>query len=263
MSYYNVKQIYPWLYRIIDPGETNIYLILGDDAAVVYDTGYGIAPIMPVVREITNLPVICVLGHGHMDHANGAWQFGEAWITEEDRELCLRHTGKKAKALVLEEMRQNGIALPRDFNEEAYITSGAGGLKVMEIGQVFELGGKSLEVVQMEGHTHGSVGLLIRQERVLLTSDAANPFLWLFLKESTHRNIYIAMLERNIMLEFDIFFTAHDDKAFAKEEYFKKFMQVAKNANVAQARPFEKLPERNGMVYTQGDVSIIFSEDKL
>ena len=260
--YYTVKQIYPWLYMIIDPGETNIYLILGDEAAVVYDTSYGIAPIMPVVREITDLPVICVLGHGHMDHAGGAYQFDEAWISEEDRELCMRHTGKKAKNFVLEELKEKNIKLPENFDEEGYITSGAGNLKVMDIGQVFEIGGKSLEVIKMEGHTHGSIGLLVRQERVLLTSDGANPFLWLFLQESTDISTYIAMLQRNIKLEFDTFFTAHDDKAFAKE-YFNKFIEAAKNANAAQSRPFKKLPERKGMIYTQGDVSIIFSEDKL
>jgi len=262
MEYYGVKQIYPWLYAILDPGDVYAYLTLGDDAAVIYDTGYGIAPIMPVIREITDLPVTCVLGHGHMDHAGGAYQFGEAWIYEEDIELCLRHTGKKAKTRALETMGTKGVKLPEDFNEAAYITSGAGDLKKMNIGQIFELGGRSLEVVKMEGHTHGSVGLLVRQERVLLTSDAANPHLWLFLEESTSISNYVAMLERNINLEFDTFFVAHDDREFPKE-YFKKFIEVAKNANIEQSTPFKQLPERKGMVYREDDVAIIFSEDKL
>lgn len=260
--YYKVKKIYPWLYTIFDPGDVYIYLILGDNAAVVYDTGYGVAPIMPTVRKITDLPVTCVLGHGHMDHANGAYQFGEAWIYQEDLELCLRHTGKTAKRRALDGLNSKGVRLPEDFDEETYITSGAGNLKTMDIGQVFELGRKSLEVVKMEGHTHGSVGLLVRQERVLLTSDGANPFLWLFLEESTSINAYVAMLERNIKLEFDTFFTAHDDKIFAKD-YFKKFINVARNANIAQSKPFKHLPERKGMVYKEDDVAIIFSEDKL
>lgn len=262
MGYYKVKKIYPWLYAIFDPGDVYIYVVLGDDAAVVYDTGYGIAPIIPVVREITNLPLTCVLGHGHIDHANGAYQFGEAWISEEDFELCMRHTGKTAKRRVLDGIREKGGELPRDFEEDVYITSGAGSLKKMDMGQVFELGSKSLEVVKMEGHTHGSVGLLVKQERVLLTSDAANPFLWLFLEESTSINTYISMLERNINLEFDTFFIAHDDRPFEKE-YFKRFITVAKNANVRQSKPFDRLPERNGMVYKEGDCAIIFSEDKL
>ena len=262
MEFYNVKKIYPWLYAIHDPGDVYIFLILGDDAALVYDTGYGLALIMPVVREITDLPVICVLGHGHIDHANGAYQFDEAWICEEDQELCLRHTGKTAKKMVLDGAAERGIKLPDGFDEDAYIASGAGNLKKMEIGQVFDLGGKSLEVVKMEGHTHGSVGLLIKEERVLLTSDGANPHLWLFLEESTNLSTYIAMLERTINLEFDIFFIGHNHKPFEKD-YFNKFISVAKNANIAQATPYERMPERKGMLYTEGDVNIIFSEDKL
>jgi len=263
MGYYTVNKIYPWLYAIHDPGDVYFYLILGDDAAIVYDTAYGIAPMMPVVREITDLPVICVLGHGHIDHANGAYQFGEAWIHEEDIELCLRHTGKKARAMVMDGARERGIKLPEGFDEDAYITSGRPNLKKMDVGQVFDIGGRSLEVVKMEGHTHGSIGLLVREDRVLLTSDGANPHLWLFLEESTPISTYIAMLERNINLEFDTFFIGHDHKPFAKEEYFKKFVQVAKNANVAQATPYDRLPERNGMMYKEDDVCIIFSEDKL
>lgn len=262
MEYYKVTKIYPWLYAVYDPGDVYVYLILGNDAAVVYDTGYGIAPIMPVIRGITDLPVICVLGHGHIDHANGAYQFDEAWIYEEDMELCLRHTGKKAKRRVLDGIKEEGRELPQGFDEDAYITSGAGSLKKMDIGQVFELGGKSLEVVKMEGHTHGSAGLLIKQERVLITSDGASPHLWLFLEESTGIGTYIAMLERNINLEFDTFFIGHSDRAFEKG-YFKKFINVAKNANMAQAVPYSRLPERKGMLYTEDDVSIIFSEDKL
>jgi len=262
VGYYTVKKIYPWLYAIFDPGDVYIYLVLGDDAAVVYDTGYGAAPIMPVVREITDLPIICVLGHGHMDHAGGAYQFGEAWIYGEDMELCLRHTGKTAKRRALDGMAQKGVKLPQGFDEDSYIASGAGSLKKMDIGQVFELGGKNLEVVKMEGHTRGSVGLLVKQERVLLTSDGANPYLWLFLEESTGIREYVAMLERNISLEFDTFFIAHDDREFEKS-YFHKFINVAKNANIAQSKPFKKLPERKGMVYKEGDVAIIFSEDKL
>jgi glyoxylase-like metal-dependent hydrolase (beta-lactamase superfamily II) len=262
MEYYKVTKIHPWLYAIYDPGDVYIYLVLGDAAALVYDTGYGIAPIMPVVREITDLPVTCVLGHGHIDHANGAYQFDEAWIYEEDMELCLRHTSKKAKGIVLDRIKQEGRMLPEGFDEEAYMTSGAGSLKKMDIGQIFKLGGKSLEVVKMEGHTHGSVGLLVREERVLLTSDGANPHLWLFLEESTSIHTYIAMLKRNINLEFDTFFIGHGDKPFAKD-YFKKFINVAKNANMAQAVPYNRLPERKGMLYTEGDVGIVFSEDKL
>jgi len=262
MKYYRVTKIHPWLYAIYDPGDVYIYLILGDEAAVVYDTGFGIAPIMPTIREITDLPVICVLGHGHIDHANGAYQFGEAWIYEEDLELCLRHTGKTAKKRVLEDIKESGSALPEGFDEDAYITSGAGSLKKMDIGHVFELGGRSLEVVKMEGHTHGSVGLLVKQERVLLTSDGANPHLWLFLEESTSISAYIAMLERNIKLEFDTFFIGHSDKVFEKS-YFEKFINVAKNANIAEAVPYSRIPERKGMLYIEGDVSIIFSEDKL
>jgi len=159
-------------------------------------------------------------------------------------------------------MEHKGLSLPEGFDADAYIHSGAGNLKDMNIGQIFDLGGLSLEVVKMEGHTKGSVGILVKEKRVLLTSDGANPHLWLFLEESTSVSAYIAMLERSLKLEFDKFFIGHSNKEFDKE-YFNKFINAAKNASPDKAVPYEAFPERKGMIYHKDDVAIIFSEDKL
>lgn len=263
MKYYTAKEIIrPWLYGIYDPMGVYVFLALGRDKALLYDTGYGIAPIEPAIREITGLPVVCVLGHGHIDHANGAYQFQEAWIHENDRELCLRHTGKTAKRRILDDLEKNGINLPDDFDRNAYITSGAGNLRTINAGQIFDLGGLAMEVVMMEGHTGGSVGLLAREQRILLTGDAANGHLWLFLEESTSVNTYVAMLERNINLEFDTFFTGHDHRPHSKEDFIR-FIDVAKNVNMAEVLPYDMLSERNGFLYAKGGVAIVFSKDKL
>jgi len=256
-----VKKICPWLHRIEDSlaGESAVYmyLVVGDSAALLFDTTYGIAPIMPVIRRITNLPVICVLGHGHIDHANGAYQFEYAYIHNDDMELAMRHTGKKAKSIVLEGMEKRGISLPSDFNRNAYITSGCCNLKALDIGHIFDLGGLVLEVVHMEGHTKGSIGLLVKNKGVLLNSDGANPFMWLFLNESLPIADYVAMLKRSKMLDFDVFYTAHDEEGLPKE-LFCKFIKVAENANAADSKPFDKIPGLSGLVYKEDSAAIIF-----
>jgi len=264
MGYYKTEKINDWLYAIYDPGDVYIYVILGNNAAVVYDTGYGTAPIIPTIREITgqDMPLICILGHGHVDHACGAYQFDAAWIYKPDLELCRRHTSRTARKYAINMIAERGGHLPPNFDEETYIHSGVCELKTLEIGQIFDIGGKTIEIINMEGHTHGSIGVLVREERALLTSDASNLQLWLFLEESTSKDTYIAMLKRNLNLDFDTFYIGHDTKPFDKS-WFHKFIQVAKNANIAQSVPFPRLPERKGMKYTEGDVSIVISEDKL
>ena len=55
----------------------------------------------------------------------------------------------------------------------------------------------------MEGHTKGSIGAYIKEEKILVVTDATCPFVWLFLEESTTVDIYIKMLERVLKLDFD------------------------------------------------------------
>ena len=263
MSFYTIKTIYPWLHSIIDPLSTCMYLLTGGKRALLYDTGYGIAPIMPVVRQITDLPLDVVLGHGHHDHVNGACQFDEVWIHEADKVLCLRHASRTARRRVLERMEVGGVALPGDFEPEAYINRSINELRDLKIGQVFDLGGLSAEVVGMEGHTAGSVGLLVRQKQTLLVSDAATPIMYMCLDESAPIDDYIAMLERTAALPFDTFFWGHEDKPMLKKDWFEKFANTAKNISVEKSEPFNASYGIKGLLYKGEEAVILFRPDKL
>lgn len=45
--------------------------MLGDDLAVIFDTGMGIGSILSGVRRITTLPLVAVNAHRHHDHRSG------------------------------------------------------------------------------------------------------------------------------------------------------------------------------------------------
>src|SRR5712692_7572892 len=62
-----------WL--ISEPGHVHSYLVAGKERAVLIDTGMGIAPIAPVIRNLTDLPLSVVLTHNHYVHVGGAKDF--------------------------------------------------------------------------------------------------------------------------------------------------------------------------------------------
>jgi len=239
-----------------------MYLVVGESAAILFDTGYGIAPIEPVIKRITSLPFEIILGHGHWDHVNGAVQFDSAWIGEGDMVLCKRHTSRTARRKAVEKLEKSGVKMPQGFDAEAYIEklNLFVNLKKLEIGQVFDLGGINAEVVAMEGHTHGSVGLLIKQHHVLLASDAANHQAYMFLDESTSIDDYINMLKRNMQLPFDTFFWGHEDVEYSKNEWFEKFIKVAQNIDAEKSAPFD-FPGHDALIYQEGYTSIIFRKN--
>ena len=261
MNYYEVKQVEPWLYSIYDPQSVFCYLCVGDERALLYDTAFGLAPLGEVIKSITDKPYDVVLSHGHIDHVNGAHQFDEVWLHEGDFQLYGEHSSKIRRKEILERA-EKGHKLPQGLDFDAYVNGVAGKINKLAVGQVFDLGSLHLEVVDMEGHTSGSVGLLARQHRVLLNGDAANSHCWMYLDESLPVSRYVAMLERTMQLEFDTFYVGHFNTPYPKS-MFERFISVANNATIEKSQPYEAIPGLKGFFYNEGDVGIVISEKTL
>jgi len=232
---YAKNEIYPWLYSIEEIGNNVFcYLLIGNENALLFDTTYGYGSLHRVIREITDLPVTVVLGHGHFDHTGGAEQLyaylhSDIWLNE------------------------------ADFGLYAYNNQETRFLKKLEIGQEFDLGGLNVKVIGMEGHTAGSIGILIKEHRVLLTSDSANPHIWLFLNESLPIDQYTAMLERVILLDFDTFFIGHNDAPLQKSD-FQRFINVARNVSIEKAKPYDSQYYNSVFIYEEDGASVFFRD---
>ncbi len=71
---------------------TNImYLLVGEDRALLIDTGYGEGNIRAFVETITQKPLVVISTHGHFDHTGGNGWWPEIWMAEGSFADC-RHT---------------------------------------------------------------------------------------------------------------------------------------------------------------------------
>ena len=270
MSYFEVYKQSDKIYLIRDKLGVLSTLVIGSKKALLLDTGYGLANLKEEVRKITDKELIVVDSHSHMDHTCGSYQFDCVYITKEDYDDCLYYNSKLWRERNIKAARNRKI-LPEDFNEEEYLNAPVGNFKFLEIGDVFNLGDLNLEVVALEGHTKGSIGLLIKEERILLANDALGPFVWLFMKESTTVREYIEMCKRTMKLEFDYFYAGHSLLKFNKELIID-FIKVAEEIDVERSEKvvfpnFEDLNSYafsiNGKVYTQGAIGLLYDPDKL
>ena len=180
---------------IDDAGESTCYLVTGEKCALLIDTLNGKENLMDVVREITKLPVIVVNTHGHCDHIYGNVFFEEAYLHPKDWELHDLHFGFPE---IQEIMKKSGLKPCR--------------LLPLKEDDVFDLGGLTLEVIPVPGHTQGSVALLCRKHRLLFSGDAVNTHLWMQLSESTPLKVLSESL--NHLLDgyrsaFDFILTGH------------------------------------------------------
>ena len=161
----NIIQIRPNVYLIDDAGASTCYLITGSEKALLVDSVNGYEDLNAIVRTLTDLPVIVVNTHGHGDHVLGNVYFDEAWLHPADfwlYEACAEHT----KAMLAE----HGLRFCP--------------VKALQIGQILDLGGVQLEVVDLKGHTEGSIGLLDKEGRIIYTGDGLNTHIWMQLDHS-------------------------------------------------------------------------------
>ena len=237
MSFYQVKEWKPGVYRIFSPECVHEDLIVGTEKALLLDTGWGLGDLKRTVRKITDKPLILVNSHGHVDHANGNTQFEEpVYIHPRDMELCKEHCSAEKRKEILRTVEKSGL-LPEGFDREAYEKGGTGNLTPVEEGTVFDLGGKTLEVVELPGHTGGSIGLLYREEKVLYVGDAMNSALLLFFPEATSLKVYTQTLEKARNLDFVEMVQSHRPKIFGKE-VLERYLKLAKSVDWETARPY-------------------------
>lgn len=283
-DYYKVTELGSGRYRIYDPLGVHMDLFTGKDKALLFDTGFGLIDLSGVVREITDLPLYIVNSHGHMDHVCGNYQFdAPIYIHPNDISVCRRHHTEDFKRLVLNNARTANDfftgepvrPLNADFDEKQYFEKPVGNLQPIEEGYVFELGKIDLEVIELPGHTSGSIGLLDRGQRTLYSADAANNNLWLFLEEATSLSVYRKTLDKIWNLDFDNMVISHFPLPLEKS-VIKDFIYMADHLDYSRGVPFSAplAPETDALLcvrdgYTADDMmepgfaSIVISEDKL
>ena len=269
MGYYGITKYNDNLYQLKDKLGSLVTLVIGEEKALVFDTAYGIGDLKKEVEEITKLPLVVVNSHGHMDHSCGNYQFDEILIHPKDYELCAKHNSlpwRERNLLSAKNLR----ALPEGFDEDKYKKQNEGNLKPLNYGDIIDLGNLEAEVIDMRGHTQGSIGLLIKKWKLLLVGDATCPFIWIFLDESTTVKEYVDMLHKVLPLEFDNFLVGHGARMFPRYK-MEEFLKVAEEIDLEKSVKvsFNNFEDYNvycyteGVMYNQDHAGIVFDPNKL
>lgn len=237
---YTVRELESGFFRI---GNSGVYmdLIVGSHHALLFDTGYGFGDLKSVVRSITDKPLYVLNSHGHVDHACGNAQFGGAYIHPADRQLCHAHNGPAMRMSELDTAQ-----VPLDFDLDAYLRLGPGELKPVGEGNIFDLGGVRLEVLELPGHTAGSIGLWCREKRLLYVGDAMNCFVWLFLPEAQPLSVYIRTLHKAAQLPFTHMVQSHEPDPVPKRKLWD-YLDLAEHLVFEEGTPVSA-PGYNGEI---------------
>ncbi len=175
---------------ITDPTGVSAFLVKGEQRAVLLDTCVGFVGLKAKVDSLTSLPLSVILTHGHGDHAGGAGEFEKVYIHPADKELTGIH-GLSMRMGYAGGMLGAGTTL----SEEDFVLVRTAAFEELSGGLVFDLGGISLEIIHVPGHTKGSCCVLIREERMILYGDACNANTLVMDGNSTDISTYKKSLE--------------------------------------------------------------------
>lgn len=239
-----LQQKEPGLWELND-GLCRSFLIEGREKALLWDTGMGAFDIRKEVRTLTDKPLEVVLSHGHWDHLGGLLQFGRVWLHPDDEELmCKSHRE-----------RHNGD--PRGRVQLCFLTAG----------QVFDLGGKTLEIVPIPGHSEGSVALLNRAEGYALTGDTFQDRQIILFGENSDICHYQQTLRYFLALKKDIHRLYPSHCPMLEMDQLEKIEQVVQSyfAHPERAeRSYLQIPGRATWInrYEQDGMELLLRADK-
>lgn len=164
----------------IEDGMVRMFLLTGTKEALLVDSGMTTSNAKEIAESITDLPLKLINTHADGDHISGNEAF-ENFYMHPLEEGNYRFRGRK------------GTILP------------------VQQGDVLDLGDRPLEIIDLPGHTPGSIGILDVKNRVLIGGDSIQDGRIFMFGE--HRNLpdYIASLEKLSAYKgrFDTVYASH------------------------------------------------------
>lgn len=148
------------------------YLVVGDERSALLDTGAGIGPFHCLVRELVDGEPVVVQTHVHEDHVGASHLFREVYVHAGDADALRRGS---SDARYKEDTAARNLKrrpLPEGWEPDLSVTPGIEPARMLEEGDLIELGNRTLEVFHTPGHTPGGIALLDRANRVLFTGDS-------------------------------------------------------------------------------------------
>lgn len=173
---YPYRKISDGVYEISEFGAVSMYLVEGQEKALLIDTGVGVGNLREFVKTLTNKPLEVFITHNHRDHIGNAGLFDHIHISEIDRQI-----GPLVYPVPVRMQFANNMArmmpeqhLWTEADLTAFTQEDAPAVTLMQDGDVIDLGGRKLRGFLCPGHSPGSMVLLDDLEGRLFCGDICN-----------------------------------------------------------------------------------------
>lgn len=262
-DWFRSKKIGIKTWVINEPGiGENIYLLEGQDSSLLIDAGLGMVNLRDFLKTLTSKPLIIVNTHFHPDHTGGDYQFPFANIGAKDIEYAKPYLDPKITQQFTSQIL-TGMTIPDSLKfPETEVQKTV--LIPVDDNHIFKLGGRDVQVINVPGHTPGSIFLLDLKNKTLYTGDNGQN-VWLFLKESVSVETYMNSLQRlnRIKGKYNILVPGHGKQLGIEilEELTECCQQILDGK--CEAKPYHSPIGQDGVSCTYKNVFIAYDPNKI
>lgn len=170
MELSKVVQLDKNLWAVNEMDKTLMYFINGGSKVLLIDTGFGLTDLKAVIRKTCGeKPIIVVNTHAHIDHNSGNYQFAEVYVGRYDEPFSHKMIDEDERRLSVEMFFQKAVLCGYDLSE--WKPGRCACVRTLEDGDEIDLGEYCLRVIEIPGHTIGSIALLEEKQGWLFTGD--------------------------------------------------------------------------------------------
>lgn len=260
---YVVQQVADKVWAIDEFGTDIIYLVDGTEKAAVIDTGTGFGHLKKVIEALTEHPYFVLNTHGHLDHVGGNSDFEEVYISEKDFFMIEPEYVSKEKDRFLAKAKAEPGFYGEGYLKECW-NPGTPAPKPLLEHQIFDLGGRTLEVLYTPGHTPGSVVFLDRENRLLFAGDSvvSTPIL-IFDTYSSSVQEFRDGLKRLDQEDFELIFPGHFLRPVGKKvlhDLIACAERILDGTATPESVDFSHMSSEPAVLYRYGTGSIAYNE---
>lgn len=168
-------------WRIEDQG-VRFFLLEGKEFALMIDSGMNTPNAKQIAESLTNLPIKLLNTHTDIDHISGNNEFDEVLIGENEVTYYQEKHKENQKIITVSDK------------------------------QIIDLGERKIQIINLPGHTPGSIALLDINNRVLIGGDSIQDGKIFMFGEGRDINNFVISLQdlwNNYQNEFDVVFASH------------------------------------------------------
>jgi glyoxylase-like metal-dependent hydrolase (beta-lactamase superfamily II) len=153
----------------------NIWHVRGRDRDMLVDSGMGVVSLSRHVELVTERPLLAVATHTHWDHIGSHHEFAERAVHPLEAAILASPTRQSSGAgNSVKTEKESDIferLPPASYCAEAYEIAPAPPTRLLDDGDIVDLGDRHFEVLHLPGHSPGGIALWEAATGILFSGD--------------------------------------------------------------------------------------------